>query len=96
VTNTIAANATVSNPPCAINIEARFCAPIVGPVTIQILQNGVVRNSRNETNAPYFLFGDAGADVLSGAIAPGTYGIRTVANGTTSPMTMFTLGACSD
>jgi hypothetical protein len=87
---------TVSTPPCGINIEARFCAPVSGPVTIQLLQNGVVRNTRNEAQAPYFLFGDAGADILSGVIPPGTYGLRTVVNGTTSPMTMFTLGACSD
>ena len=95
-TNTIAAGATVPNPPCNINIEARFCGPVTGAVTIQVLQNGVVKNSRIEANGPYFLFGDAGADVLAGALAPGEYGIRTVVNGTTSATTMFTLGACSD
>ena len=94
--NTIASGSTVSTPPCAINIEARFCGPVNGPVTVQLLENGIVKNTRNEANAPYFLFGDSGADILAGGIAPGTYGMRTIVNGTASAITTFTLGACSD
>jgi alkaline phosphatase len=93
----VAAASTISTPPCAVNIEARFCSPVSGPVTIQLLDsNGVVKNTRNEASAPYFLFGDSGADILAGAIAPGTYSIRTIVNGTTSASTSFTMGACFD
>jgi Alkaline phosphatase len=95
-TNTIAAGGTVSTPPCAINIEARFCGPVSTPVTIQLLQNGVIKNSRIESTAPYFLFGDSGPDVLAGSIPPGAYTIRTVVNGVIGNSTAFTLGACSD
>ena len=94
--STIANNTAMTTPPCGINIEARLCAPASGPVGIQLLQNGLVKHYRNETNAPYFLFGDAGADIISGVIAPGAYGIRTIVNGTVGPITSFTLGACSD
>jgi hypothetical protein len=93
---TIAAGGTVATPPCAINVEARFCGPVATPVTIQLLQNGVVKNSRIESQAPYFLFGDAGSDVLAGSIPPGTYSIRTIVGGVMGNSTTFTLGACSD
>ena len=92
----VAANSTVSTPPCSVNIEARFCSTPSTPVTIQLIENGVVKNSRVEANGPYFLFGDSGADILAGTIAPGTYGIRTIVNGTISATTPFTMGACFD
>jgi hypothetical protein len=91
---TITPGGTVSAPPCEINIEARFCAPVTGPVTIQLLQGGTVVRSRVESLAPYFLFGDTTANVLSGSLSPGAYSIRTIANGVTSALTSFTLGAC--
>jgi alkaline phosphatase len=92
---TITPGGTIATPPCEINIEARFCTPPTGPVTIQLLQGGNVIRSRVEALAPYFLFGDSPANVLSGAISPGTYEIRTIVGGNTSATTSFTFGACA-
>jgi hypothetical protein len=93
---TIVSGDTITNFPCAINIEARLCGAPSTPVVIQLLNsNGAIVNTRSESLAPYFLFGDMGADILSGSIPAGTYSIRATFNGTTTNAVPFTLsGAC--
>jgi hypothetical protein len=92
--STLVNGGTVASPPCGVNIEALL--PCVnGTVTLELLSGGTVIRSRVERTAPYFLYGDQGANILSGAISAGTYAIRAIANGIALPSTTFTFGTCA-
>jgi uncharacterized protein len=85
-------------PPCGkTNIEAIIPCGVVSNQVIFELWRGSRRVVRKTENVlPYFLFGNNGRDVKNGKIAAGSYGIRVIADGKTSPFTNFTLrGTCS-
>jgi glycerophosphoryl diester phosphodiesterase len=89
---------TFKCPPREINIEVVLpCGPpSPGPVSIKLSNSAdnVVLASRNEKNAPYFLFGDNGlGDVLSGSINRGKYWISATVNGKTSDPFTFKIGS---
>lgn len=90
--------ATISNPPCSVNIRANVTCPdaVLPSVLMQLRSsNGNVVRTRTELLAPYYLFGDAGANVLDGFIAPGTYSIETTSAGVIFPKpASFTMGQC--
>jgi subtilisin family serine protease len=92
-------NATISSPPpCGrTNIEAIVpCGASNNRVLIELFQGKrrILRNT--ERNFPYFLFGNAGSNVLDGKIRAGRYSIRATVDGIVSPFTNFTLGGtCS-
>lgn len=73
---------TLTGFPCAINIEAVVNCKFLpfAAVTLELLSGTTVVKSRNEKNAPYFLFGDivngTKTDILPGALSPGNYSIR--------------------
>lgn len=95
---TVPSNGLVSNPPCSVNVEVTLtCTPpfTYGAVFIELLAGSQVLKFRNETAAPFFLFGNTGADVLGGSISAGTYTIRTTAGGRTFKPSLLTLGSCS-
>jgi hypothetical protein len=84
-------------PPCSVNIEvALTCSPsfTYGPVFIELMSGSSVIASRNELAAPFFLFGNNGADVLAGTIRAGTYSVRASAGGRTFSSSVITLGTC--
>jgi hypothetical protein len=90
--------ATVSNPPCSINIlstvtcEDGFTA---SSVLLRLRSGGNLVQTRLERLAPYFLHGDAGSNILDGRISPGSYTIETTAPGAIfqAPLS-FTMGDC--
>jgi hypothetical protein len=87
--------AVFSKPPSCgkTNIEAVVpCAVTKNYILIELWQGSRRVRRRKEYNAPYFLFGNNGADIYDGKIAAGKYGIRAVVDGRTSPFTNFTLG----
>jgi hypothetical protein len=95
---TVPSNGVVTSPPCNVNIEvALTCTPpfTYGAVYIELLSGSRVLKFRNETAAPYFLFGNNGADVLAGSIPGGIYTIRTTAGGKTFQPSLLNLGSCS-
>jgi hypothetical protein len=92
-------NATISRPPpCGrTNIEAVVpCGASNHRVVMELFQ-GKRRILRNTERAvPYFLFGNAGSNVLDGKLRAGRYSIRVTVDGMVSPFTNFTLGGkCS-
>lgn len=92
--STLVNGGTVTSPPCGVNIEVLL--PCVnGTVTLELLSGGNVIRSRVERTAPYFLYGDQGTNVLSGAISAGTYAIRAIVNGISLRPTTFTFGTCA-
>lgn len=85
-------------PPCGrTNIEAVVPCGATNNQVIFELWRGSRRVQRKiELMVPYFLFGNKGADVKNGKITAGSYGIRVIVGGTTSPFTNFTFGGtCS-
>jgi hypothetical protein len=103
VTNAFAAaltnGVTITNPPpCGkTNIEAIVpCVASNHQIVLELWRGAKRVKRRTESNIPYFLFGNNGANVLDGKIAAGRYGIRAIVDGVTSPFTNFTLGGtCS-
>jgi hypothetical protein len=92
--STIANGGTVASPPCGVNIEVLL--PCVnGTVVLELLSEGNVIQSRVERAAPFFLYGDQGTNILSGAISAGTYVIRAIVNGVVQIPTSFTFGTCA-
>jgi hypothetical protein len=90
---------TISSPPCSVNIRVNVtCAePVAFPqVVMQVRSlNGNIVQTRTEKLAPYYLFGDAGTNVLGGAISAGTYTIDTTYPGVIMPKPLtFTFGQC--
>jgi subtilisin family serine protease len=92
-------NANISRPPpCGrTNIEAVVpCGASNHRVVMELFQGKrrILRNT--ERAAPYFLFGNAGSNVLDGKLRAGRYSIRATVDGMVSPFTNFTLGGkCS-
>jgi hypothetical protein len=87
---------TVTKPPCQVNIQASVsCGFSVSKVLIELRKGKSVIKSSTEATAPYFLFGNNGADVYSGTISAGTYVIQATIDGIIHPPVSFTFsGAC--
>jgi hypothetical protein len=64
-------------------------------VYIELMTGSRVVRFRNETAAPYFLFGDVGADVLAGTIPAGSYTVRATASGRTFRPSLLNMGSCA-
>jgi hypothetical protein len=97
--STLPAGGTIASPPCSVNILASLtCSQdtVLPQVVMQVRSlNGNVVQTRVEKLAPYFLFGDAGANILGGALSPGTYSIETTYPGVIFPKPLtFTFGQC--
>lgn len=96
--STVPSDGLVSNPPCNVNIEVELtCTPpfTYGAVFIELLSGSQVLKFRNETAAPFLLFGNVGADILAGSIPGGIYTIRTTAGGKTFKPSLLTMGSCA-
>lgn len=96
-TVTVPSNGVVSSPPCQVNIEVKLaCTPpfTFSSVYIELMSGSSVFKFRNETKAPYFLYGDAGTDVLAGVIPSGSYTVRTTVNGTVLKPRLLNMGSC--
>jgi hypothetical protein len=90
--------ATVTNPPCSINIFSNVTCQdgfTTSSVLLRLRSGGNLVQTRLERLAPFFLFGDAGTNILAGSISPGSYTIETTAPGGIfqAPMS-FTMGVC--
>jgi hypothetical protein len=96
---TIVNGATITVPPCDLNIEVILpCLTNGKNVTLQLLNSrDKVISTRNES-APIFLFGNDNANVLPGKIAVGTYKIQVMVDGIVQPSPIkFTLfGICKN
>jgi hypothetical protein len=95
----LAPGATIASPPCSINIIANLtCSQeaVIPQVVMQVRSlDGTVVQTRVERLPPYFLFGDAGPNILGGALSPGAYSIETTQPGLIMPRPLsFTLGQC--
>ena len=91
--------ATIPCIPAAINIRAEFpCESVVsGPVTMRLFnfQNTKI-HERSEGVAPYYLYGDRGADVLGAGMPKGSYSVSSFVNGKqTSPFFFNVGGTCA-
>jgi hypothetical protein len=96
--STVPSNGAVTNPPCNVNIEVTLtCTPpfTYNSVFIELMAGSRVLKFRNETAAPYFLFGNNGADVLAGSIPAGIYTIRSTAGGKTFQPSLLNMGSCA-
>ncbi len=96
-TVTVPSNGVVTGPPCQVNIEVKLaCTPpfTFSSIYIELMSGSSVVKFRNETKAPWFLFGDAGTDILAGAIASGSFTVRTTVNGTVLKPRLLNMGSC--
>lgn len=96
VTN-IANGATITSPPCDVNIEVVLpCVTSGKTVSLQLIaHNGTVIAARDEVER-FFLFGNNKNNILPGKIASGTYTVQAIETGNIQPTpTKFTLaGRC--
>jgi glycerophosphoryl diester phosphodiesterase len=91
--------ATIPCVPAQVNIRVTFpCeSTITTPVVLNLYGSSKeLIHSRREGVAPYFLYGDSGADVLAGVLTPRAYSIQsTVNNKLTDPVFFQVGGTCA-
>jgi hypothetical protein len=88
---------TVSTPPCSMSIGVTFQCGFVPKIVrfeLRRASNNALVLKRDETSAPYFLFGNIGNDIVGGSIPSGEYILTAIIDGITHPSVRFTFGTC--